>query len=745
MVYGPFFQSSLRRPRGRRRALLYARGARVLPRPNRTPLLLRRRPRERAGAWRLAVVAFAAVGVAIALAGLSTVTAAAGGVALWSNVSTNLPNVNQVGPMDGVGFATTKIYDRTGKLLTQIADPHTGYRTPVGYQEILDHITQQQSIPNAPHQPFIFDATVAAEDSTFWTNQGVNPTAIARSFAENLSGAPISGASTITQQLVRLLYPNRIGDQQSYTRKIREAIVAYQFTQHYTKPQILEMYLNDIYYGNRTYGIDAAAMTYFNKHPWDLTLGEAAMLAGLPQAPSAYDPYQNFDLMKARQHYVLDQMAQQGMISQQAADDAYAEALPLVPLGSTDQGTLAPHFVNFVEGYLEQKYGSAAVYGGGLVVTTTLDYNLQQQAQQIVSSHVQDLAAYHIDNGALVGMLPWDGEIVTMVGSADYYNTLIRGAVNVTLQPRSPGSSIKPVTYTAAFERGFYPGTILHDVDKQWPIPGQPGKFYHPHNDTLKHYGNVTVRTALDNSLNIPAVETLDFIGVPTLINLDHAMGNQSTLWGGGYGLSLTLGGGDVTLLEHTNVYATLANEGRYVPYTPLLEVSNAAGQTLFKLDRAGALSQAPQVAPAANVYQVTNVLTDNSSRAMIFGTNTPLTIPQLHRPVAAKTGTSENSEDGLTMGYTTDLVVGVWTGNTDNSPTLADGVVSAGPIWHDYMVAAHEPQYTATLAGPNGKPVPPDFPQPSNIVFARVCNKPSPEPIVKGTEHTVICDAGAP
>jgi len=726
--------------------MLYARGARVLPRPNRSPLLLRRRQHRRSGLWSLAVVGFVAVVVGIALASLSTVSAAAGGIALWSNVSTNLPDVNQVGPMDGVGYATSKIYDRTGKLLTQIADPQTGYRTPVGYQEILDHITQQQSDPNAPHQAFIFDATVAAEDSSFWTNQGINPTAIARSFAENLSGAPISGASTITQQLVRLLYPNRIGDQQSYTRKIREAIVAYQFTQHYTKTQILEMYLNDIYYGDRAYGIDAASMTFFNEHPWQLTLGEAAMLAGLPQAPSAYDPYQNYTLMKARQHYVLDQMAQQGVITQQAADDAYAQALPLVPQGSNDQGTLAPAWVNFVEGYLEQKYGSAAVYGGGLIVQTTLDYNLQQQAQQIVSSHVQDLAGYHIDNGALVGMLPWDGEIVTMVGSADYYNTLIRGAVNVTLQPRSPGSSIKPVTYTAAFARGFYPGTILHDIDKQWPIPGQPGKFYHPHNDTLKHYGNVTIRTALDNSLNIPAVETLDYIGVPTLINLDHAMGNHSTLYDtSNYGLSLTLGGGDVTLLEHTNVFATLANEGRYVPYTPLLEVSNAAGQTLFKLDRAGAYAQGQQVVPAANAFQTTSVLTDNNARGMIFGTNSPLNVPELNRPVAAKTGTSENSEDGLTMGYTTDLVVGVWTGNTDNSPTLADGVVSAGPIWHDFMVAAHQPRYAADLAGPDGKPVAPAFPQPSNIVFAKVCNKPTPEPIIKGTEHTVICDAGAP
>lgn len=721
-----------RRYRGDRRIL-----ARRMP-----PQLLHGLQRRRSNSWgnlSKIILATLAVGGALWLGSIGV--AAASAYAAWAYINRDLPTVQQA---ELLQFATTKIYDRNWRLLIELANPNTGFRTPVGYQEILDHITQQQSDSNAPHQAWIFDATVAAEDQTFWTNPGVDPTAIARAFLFNLQGAPISGASTITQQLVRMLFPQQIGDERSYTRKAREAIVAYQFTKYYTKQQILEMYLNDVYYGNRSYGIDAAAQTYFGEHPWNLTLGEAALLAGLPQAPSLYDPYQNYDLAKARQSYVLDQMVKQGMITPQQADDAKAEPLNLVPQGVANDTLLAPHFVNFVESYLEQKFGAAAVYGGGLTVRTTLDYNLQQQAQQIVTDQVKRLAYGRINNGSAVMMLPWSGEIVAMVGSADYYSSLIDGQVNVTLQPRSPGSSLKPVTYLAAFERGFYPGTILNDIAKQWPLPGQPGKYYRPRNYTGKNYGPVSVRTAIGNSLNIPAIETLDWVGVQNMIDLAHKMGIRSTLWGQ-YGLAVTVGGGDVTTLEETNVYATLANEGRYVPYNPLLEVTDSHGNTLYKLDRASVFNNGQQVAPAANVYQVTSILTDNNARAMIFGLRTALAVPELNRPVAAKSGTSEDSRDGLLMGYTTDLVVGVWAGNTDNSPSYLDGSVSAGPIWHQLMVLAHQPQFAQTLAGPDGKPIPPDFPVPPDVYQTAVCNRSTPEWVVRGTEKKVVCDAGAP
>ncbi|HEU5424370.1 MAG TPA: transglycosylase domain-containing protein [Nitrolancea sp.] len=746
MSHGNLYRQSLSRPRGQRRAARFGRAGRVLPRPRPLPPELlhagpRRRPRQPLLRRTASLGCLALLLGAGLWAGLIAAVAA-GGYTAWSSITSTLPTLAQ---MQQPSFATTKIYDRNGILLYQVADPNSGWRTPVGYQEILDHIGQQQQSPNAPHHAWIFDATVAAEDASFWTNHGVDPTAIARSFVEDISGSGFSGASTITQQLVRLVYPDQIGYQVSYSRKLREAIMAYRFSQHFTKPQILEMYLNDIYYGEGAYGIDAASEIYFGEHPWDLSLGQAALLAGLPQAPTAYDPFDNYQAARARQQYVLAQMVKTGAITSQQADDAYATPITLAPPDVTrPSAPLAPHFVNFVLGWLEQRFGSNAVYGGGLIVKTTLDYHLQQTAQQIVAKQVKQIAWDDVDNGALVAMLPETGEIVAMVGSADYYNNAIDGQVNVAVMPRSPGSSIKPVTYLAALERGFYPGTILNDTDKKYPIPGQPGKFYEPHNDTFKHYGKVTVREALDNSLNVPAVETLNYVGVQTMIDLDHALGNKSTMYSGYYGLSVTVGGGDVTLLDHTTVFATLANEGRYVPYTPVLQVNGQGGKLLYQLNRGKAEQDGQQVAPAGNVYQISNILSDNKARTMIFGANSPLHVPELNRPVAAKTGTSDGPRDGLTMGYTTDLVVGVWTGNTDNSLMGSlDAVSTAGPIWHDFMVAAHQPRFATTLAGPDGKPVPPDFPVPPNVSMGKACDKPTPEVLVRGVK--VVCDAGAP
>lgn len=694
----------------------------------------------------LAGVALGLVVLFLATAG----TAAGGGFAAWSYFTNNLPSLEQA---EALQFETTKIYDRNWKLLSEVSDPNTGWRTAVGYQEILDHIAQQQSDPNAPQRAWIFDASVAAEDQSFWTNPGVDPVAIGRSFISNVTGGGASGASTITQQLVRTLFPETIGFERTYTRKIREAVVAYQFTRRYTKQQIMEMYLNNVYYGNRSYGIDAASQSYFNKHPWDLTLGEAAMLAGLPQAPSLYDPTQNYELAKARQKYVLDQMVKQEMITRQQADDAYAQ--PLNPQSRGGDANLAPHFVNFVKYYLEQKYGAGALYRGGLTVRTTLDYDMQVMAQQVVTDRVKSLKPWNADNGALVAMLPWSGEIVAMVGSADYYNDAIDGQVNVATRERQPGSSIKPITYLAAFEKGWNPGTVLFDYSTRWPTPGAPQPYYQPRNYTGQNYGAVTVREALANSLNIPAVKTLDFVGVPTMIDLAHKMGIQTGLWRGTgvYGLAVTLGGGEVTLLEHTNVFATLANNGRYVPYSPVLEVYDSNGRPLFALDREQAFANGEQVAKAEHAYQITSILTDNNARGMVFGLRNPLTLPELNnRPVAAKTGTTEDSRDGWTMGYTTDLVVGVWVGNTDNRPTRnLDGVQGAAPLWHEVMVKAHsDPRFAQTLAGPDGKAIPVDFQRPPGIYEGPVCaatgKRPTPgartvtEVLVRGEGPQLSC-----
>jgi penicillin-binding protein 1C len=672
-----------------------------------------------------------ALGLVLALLlGTLVTTGVAAGAAFagWHYLTDDLPSPEQ---FEALQFQTTKIYDRNWRLIAEISDPNLGRRTVITYQELMDHIAQQQNDPTKPHHAWIIDATIAAEDATFWTNPGVDPRAILRSFFSNIAGDATSGASTITQQLVRLLYPERIGNERTYTRKLREAIMAVRFTQHYTKQQILELYLNNVYYGNLSYGIDAASQTYFNKFAWELDLAEASMLAGLPQAPSLYDPTQNYDLAKARQRYVLNRMVQLGMITRAEADAAYAE--PLFPQRAKGQYIEAPHFVNFVLEQLSEKYGRDATYRGGLMVRTTLDLDIQHMAEQVVAQRVKQLAPYHVNNGALVAILPWSGEIIAMVGSADFYNTAIDGQVNVTTQERQPGSAIKPITYLTAFEKlGWYPGTILFDYEKTWKLPSGP---YTPHNYTNLHYGAVTIREALANSLNIPAVQAIDQVGVPTMIEMAHKVGIRTGFWRNPsfYGLAITLGGGEVKPLELTNAFATIANNGRYVPYTPFLEIIAPGNQKVYELNRAQALAHGEQVVRPESAYMITSILSDNNARALVFGLRNPLVLPELgNRPVAAKTGTSEDARDLWTVGYTTDVVVGVWVGNTDNSPTRGlDGVSSAALIWHDFMVKVHQdPQLFKVLAGPDGKPIAPDFVRPSGIIEAPVCAATGKRPI---------------
>lgn len=655
--------------------------------------------------------------------------AGATGLFAWSYLMGDLPSPDQI---EAPQFQTTKIYDRNWRLLSEVTDPYTGWRWAISYQEIMDHIEQQQDDPDKPHRAWIIDATIAAEDESFWVNPGVEPRAIIRSFITNLSGENISGASTITQQVVRLLYPEKIGTERTYSRKLREAVMAIRFTRHYTKEQILEMYLNNVYYGNRSYGIDAASQSYFNKFAWELSLAEAAMLAGLPQAPSIYDPTQNYELAKARQRYVLERMVELGMITRQEADAAYQE--PLFPQTRQDRTTLAPHFVNFVKEYLEQRYGANAVNRGGLLVRTTLDLSVQETAQQIVSDRVSRLSGSRVNNGALVAMLPWSGEIIAMVGSADFYNEAIDGQVNVTDTPQQPGSAIKPITYLAAFESlGWHPGTVIFDYAKTWRLPNC--KPYSPRNATGQHYGAITVREALGNSLNIPAIQALEAVGIPAMLDMAQRLGIKTSFWQdpNPCDLSITVGGREVKPIELTNAFATIANNGRYVPYNPILEIIAPGNQVVYRLDRANVLNQAEQVVRAEYAYQITHILSDNRARSMIFGSNNPLILPELdNRPVAAKTGTSEDARDLWTVGYTTDLVVGVWVGNTDNSPTRGlDGVSSAALIWHDFMVRVHQdPALAQTLLGPDGQPIPPEFPRPPGIIEAPVCAATGKRPI---------------
>ena len=648
--------------------------------------------------------------------------AAASAVYGWTQVTEDLPDYRDV---EALQFETTQIYDRNGRLLHEVSDPLKGWRTAISYDEVLEKVDENQDREGAPQQAYIFDAMVAAEDSTFWTNPGVDPLAISRSFIMNLTGGATSGASTITQQLVRALFPEAIGFERSYTRKMREAVVAWQLNREHEKEDILEMYLNNVYFGNRAYGIDAASQAYFNKYAWNLSLAEAAMLAGLPQAPSIYDPTQNFEIAKIRQRYVLDRMAQLDMITQREADEAYE--VPLNPQRREGRHDLAPHFVNYVRYVLEQRYGAEALFRGGLEVHTTLDYELQLEAERIVREGVAELEPWDVDNGAMIAMLPWSGEILTMVGSADYYRESIDGMVNVTTRERQPGSSIKPFTYLAALEQGWHPGTMIFDYAKQWDTPDADQDVYAPRNATRMFYGAISMREALGNSLNIPAVQAMEYVGVEEMIGVSRDLGIRTGLWRGmgHYGLAITLGGGEVSLLEHTNAFGTLANMGSYVPHTPFLKITDSEGNVLFDLERESVLERGEQVVAAEHAYQITDILADNNARSMIFGPNSPLVIPELgDRTLAAKTGTTDDSRDGWTMGYSTEIVTGVWVGNTDNRPTQnLDGVAGAAPIWNEFMRLIHtDPEFSELLRGPDGNRLATAFERPDGIVIEPIC-----------------------
>ncbi len=595
-------------------------------------------------------------------------------------------------------FQTTEIYDRNGTLLYKIWDQ--GKRT---YKH-LDEIS-----------PYVISATLAVEDPTFYSNQGVDALAIVRAAYINATGKGSSGGSTITQQLVRrVLLPE--GDEQSLSRKIREATLALRLTQQYNKNDILEIYLNQIYYGNLSYGIEAASETYFNRPVNQLNLAQAALLAGLPQAPTFYDPALHFELAKQRQAHVLDQMVKKGFATQQQADAALSEDVH-PNMQSNDTNTLAPHFVNYVRAQLVAKYGEEMVNRGGLKVTTTLDLNYQQLGQRIVADQVQKLADQNAHNAALVALKPGTGEILAMVGSVDYKNPQF-GQVNVTVSPRQPGSSFKPIVYALAFRKGWTPATMLADITTAFPDGGP--SFYIPSNyDNLEH-GPVLIRKALAGSLNIPAVKTLQYAGVQDTLTLAHDLGiNTLSDNPNQYGLSLVLGGGEVTLLELTGAYATFANQGQFVPPVSILEVQDANGNVLDKYDP-NTVARRQVLSPEVS-YLISDILSDNQARSYIFGQDNAL---KLSRPAAAKTGTTNDYRDNWTMGYTPYLTVGVWLGNNDNAPLKqVAGARGAGPIWHDFMegVFANPPLEDVLRDAPD-KPLQLTFPRPDDIVTDPVC-----------------------
>ncbi len=646
------------------------------------------------------------------------------GVYEYYSIAATLPSVSDL-QKKASQFETTHILDRNGNLLYEISDPNAGLRTYIP----LDQIS-----------PYLVAATISTEDKDFYTHGGFDPLAIVRAFWQNItSGETVSGASTITIQLARavLLSPEE-RSQRSYLRKVREAILAAEIERRYTKNQILELYLNEIYYGNLAYGVEAASETYFRKPANQLTFAEAAFLAGLPQAPSVYDIYTNRDPTMVRFQQVI--MAMLALSTERhcvyvsnAADPvcvdggvaaAALQEIQNQPFVRPTDNMLYPHWVQYIRTLLESRFDPQTIYRSGFTVYTTLDPNLEDEAQKAVTNQVAALTNKHVTDGALVAIRPSTGEILAMVGSPDFYNVPNAGQINMAVSPtRQPGSSIKPFTYLAAFEKGWTPATLIWDVPSAFPpsgLPNDPNPPYVPNNFDHQFHGPLTIREALANSYNVPAVKTLQFIGVygaGGFIQMAERVGITS-LTRNDYGLSLTLGGGEVSLLEMTGGYAVIANGGVKIPPVAILKIVDYQGNVVYQYTPPAG----EQVISRAHAFLMSSILSDNSARIPVFGANSILNLPF---QVVVKTGTSNDSRDNWTLGFTPDLTVGVWVGNADYTPMEnTTGITGAGPIWTQFMTYAIN-----QLTG--GNPAP--FVRPAGVEVHTVCT-------VSGTQPSTWC-----
>lgn len=570
---------------------------------------------------------------------------------------------------------TTKIYDRGGKLLFNIYTDQNRTVVPLG--EIPDHLKK---------------ATIAIEDKDFYRHKGFDVYGIARAARKTLGGN-LQGGSTITQQLVKsaFLTPERTID-----RKVKELYLAFRVEMAFPKDRILEMYLNQVPFGGTAWGVGAAAEQYFGKSVRDLTLAESALLAGLPAAPSFYSPFgQDPQRAKERQKQVLRRMVEEHFISQEDADRAIAEDLKFRQAAVDIK---APHFVMYVREYLSEKYGETVAAQGGLKVTTTLDLDIQDAAQKIVRGEVAKLKELNATNGASIVTKPKTGEILAMVGSRDFFDPDIDGNVNVTIALRQPGSSIKPINYATALERKLItPATIIMDVPITFaggPVP------YRPVNYDGRFHGPVAVRNALGNSYNIPAVKVLAINTVGEMIRQAREMGITTFVDESRYGLSLTLGGGEVRMSEMATAFGVFANEGEKVELTPILKIEDSKGRIIeeFK-QKPGKKVLSPQTS-----FLISSILSDNGARSAAFGGSSLLNIRG--KTVAVKTGTTDDKRDNWTVGYTRSYLAVTWVGNNDNTPMnprLASGITGAAPIWNKIMTELLKDKINEAFKVPSG------------------------------------------
>jgi 1A family penicillin-binding protein len=612
---------------------------------------------------------------------------ALGGAVVWATF-TPIPAINNFENRQVA--QSTKIYDRTGNIV--LYDVHGQVR--------------RTSVPLDAISPYVRNATIATEDDTFYTNAGFRPLSFLRAVVANLlSRSYQQGGSTITQQVVKNAL---LTQDKTILRKVEEIILSLRLTQVYSKDQILNTYLNETSYGGTVYGVQEASQYYFGVDAKDLDLAQSAYLAAIPQAPTHYSPYGTHrDELDARKNYVLSRMKTLGMITPDEYTQATQEQVQFKPQG--ESGIKAPHFVFYIQDYLEQKYGADAVDQNGLHVVTTLDYDLQQKAEAVVSKWAPQMQQnFNASNEGIVAIDPKTGQILAMVGSRDYFNNDIDGQVNVTLAQRQPGSSFKPFVYATAFEEGYTPSTVLFDLPTQFSTACSPQDntndtppCYSPSNFDGNFKGPMTMRDAIAQSQNVPSVKVLYLAGIAQSIKTATDLGISTLGNAAQYGLTLVLGGGEVTLLEETGAYAVFANDGVRNPPTGILQVTDANGTVLESYE-----PQPQQVLDPQIARQVNDVLSDNVARTPEFGAESPLQFDGYD--VADKTGTTNDFRDVWILGYTPSIAVGAWAGNNDNTP-MAKKIAAfiVAPMWHDFMLQALQKYSSPTDTFPPPAPDP--------------------------------------